>query len=317
MRVAAVVVSWNAASWLPGCLDALAAQTEPPQEVVVVDNGSSDGSAETARACGARVLALPANEGFCAGNNRGIAATTAPLVLLLNPDTALGPTFLERLRPAFEVDRVGAACGKLFRWDGRTLDSAGQELGRSRQPVDRGYGTLDRGLYDQPAEVFSACAAAALYRREALDAVAGPSGAVFDPRFFAFYEDLDLAWRLRRAGFEVVYRPEATGRHARGSTAASAGVRRRFQALLHRSPDIRFHVQKNRWLTLLRNETLSGFVAHLPWIVARDAATLALFAATSPGVIGRLWRDRALFGQVWRERRLDFIRPGHQDSPSR
>lgn len=317
MKVAAVVVSWNAASWLPGCLDALAAQTEPPQEVVVVDNGSSDGSADVARARGARVLALPDNEGFCAANNRGIAATTFPLVLLLNPDTALAPTFLERLRPAAEAPGVGAACGKLFRWDGRTLDSAGQELSRSRRPVDRGYGTPDRGLYDRPAEVFSACAAAALYRREALQAVAHPAGAVFDPRFFAFYEDLDLAWRLRRAGFKVVYRPEATGRHARGATAEGAGVRRRFQALLHRSPDVRFHVQKNRWLTLLRNESLSGFVAHLPWIAARDAATLALFAATSPGVLGRLWRDRTLFGEAWRERRLDFIRRGHLDSPSR
>jgi len=317
VRVAAVVVAWNSAAWIPECLRALAVQTRPAEEVVVVDNASADGSVERARAGEARVLALTANEGFCAANNRGIAATTAPLVLLLNPDTALAPDFLEKLVPAFEDPGVGAACGKLLRWDGRTLDSAGQALGWSRRPVDRGYGQPDTGRYDRREDVFSACAAAALYRRAALQSVAGPAGEVFDPRFFAFYEDLDLAWRLQRAGWRVAYRPEARGRHARGATAGAPGVRRRFQALLHRTPDVRFHVVKNRWLTLLRNETAAGFLGHLPWILARDAATLALLGATSPAVLGRLWRERRVFAQAWEGRRLDFIRRRHQDSPSR
>jgi GT2 family glycosyltransferase len=295
--VAVVVVSWNAASWLPGCLAALAEQTVLPDEVVVVDNASRDASVPVARAHGARVL--------------------PPFVLLLNPDTALAPDFLENLLPAFEDPGVAAACGKLLRWDGRTLDSAGQTLGLSRRPVDRGYGTRDTGRFDRPQDVFSACAAAALYRRSALDAVSGPAGEVFDPEFFAFYEDLDLAWRLRRAGWRIAYRPKAKGRHARGATAGDPGVRRRFQALRHRSPEVRFHVVKNRWLTLLRNETVPGFLAHLPWILARDGATVALLAATSPGVLVRLWRERALFREAWRARRLDFIRHGHQDSPSR
>ena len=317
MKVAAVVVTWNSAAWVTGCLRALRAQTRPPDEVVVVDNASADGSAERAREEGARVLVLPDNLGFCGANNRGIAATEAALVLLLNPDTALAPDFLEKLAPAFDDPGVGAACGKLLRWDGRTLDSAGQALGWSRRPVDRGYGRLDEGRYDRAEEVFSACGAAALYRREALAFVAGPGGEVFDPRFFAFYEDLDLAWRLQRAGWRVAYRPEARGRHARGATAGAPGVRRRFQALLHRSPEVRFHVVKNRWLTLLRNETAGGFLLHLPWILARDAATLGLVAATSPGVLGRLWRERQLFAEAWEARRLDFIRRRHQDSPSR
>lgn len=317
MKVAAVVVSWNSGAWLPGCLAALAAQTRPPAETVVVDNASSDDSAEVARAHGARVVALSENMGFCAANNLGIAATQSPLLLLLNPDTALAPDFVAKLLPAFEEEGVGAACGKLLRWDGRTLDSAGQQLGWSRRPVDRGYGRADTGRYDRDQDVFSACAAAALYRRAALQDVAGPRGEVFDPRFFAFYEDLDLSWRLRRAGWRVAYRPEARGRHARGATALAPGVRRRFQALLHRPPEVRFHVVKNRWLTLLRNETATGFLLHLPWIAARDAATLGLLAATSPSVLARLWRERRVFGQAWRGRRLDFIRGRHQDSPSR
>jgi GT2 family glycosyltransferase len=317
VKVAAVVVTWNSAAWVTGCLRALRAQTHPADEVVVVDNASTDGSAARAAAEGARVLPLAANVGFCTANNVGIASTEAPLVLLLNPDTALAPDFLERLVPAFQDPGVGAACGKLFRWDGRTLDSAGQALGWSRRPVDRGYGRPDTGRYDLREDVFSACAAAALYRRAALAAVAGAGGEVFDPRYFAFYEDLDLAWRLGRAGWRIAYRPEARGRHARGATAGAPGVRRRFQALLHRPPEVRFHVVKNRWLTLLRNETATGFLTHLPWILARDAAILGLLGATSPSVLGRLWRERRLFADAWKGRRLDFIRRGHQDSPSR
>ena len=84
-----------------------------------------------------------------------------------------------------------------------------------------------------------------------------------------------------------------------------------------RGPDVRFHVVKNRWLTLLRNETASGFLAHLPWIAARDAATLALLAVSSPSVLGRLWKGRSLFAEAWRGCRLDFIRGRHLDSPSR
>jgi GT2 family glycosyltransferase len=280
---------------------------------VVVDSGSTDGSADlVARGYpGVRLDAPRENVGFCRGTNRGIALTASPFVLALNPDTRLAPDFLERLLPAFEDPAVGLAAGKLLRFDGKTLDSAGQELSRSRRPRDRGYGRRDHGQFDRDAEVFGACGAAALYRRAALESIADPGGACFDESFFAFGEDLDVAWRARRLGWRAVYRHRAVGYHARGSTAAGRGWLRWRAALLGHGPEIRFHVAKNRYLTILRNDSVAGYLSNLPFILARDLALVGLLLATSPGVFLRLWRERGVFREALRRRRLDASRPRH------
>lgn len=316
--VAVVVVAWNARRWLSDCLSSLRALARPPAEIVVVDNASTDGSAAFVREAFPEVLRIEpgTNTGFCRGNNLGIAATTSPFVLALNPDTRLDPGFLEALLPAFDDPRVGAAAGKLLRFDGVTLDSAGQQLGRSRQPVDRGYGRRDDGRYDRDEEVFGVCGAAALYRRDMLRSIALADGEYFDEAYFAFYEDLDLAWRARRAGWRCVYRPAAVGFHARSATA-SRPAPGRFRAWLGRSPEIRFHILKNRWLTIRRNDTPRAFLRDLPWIAARDLATLALCATTSPGVLVRLFRERRVFRQAARGRRLDAGRGGNEVTAGR
>ncbi len=314
--VAAVIVTWNAAAWVDECLRSLRALERPPAEIEVVDNGSSDGTPAIVRERHpeAALVECGANLGFCHANNLGIAGTRSPFVLVLNPDARLAPRFLEELLPAFDVADVGIGSGKLLRPDGATIDSAGQLLGRSRQPVDRGYDTADDGRFDADAEVFGACGAAALYRRAMLEEIADPGGEVFDERFFSFYEDLDLAWRARRLGWRAVYRHLAIGWHARGATAAGGTVRRRGRAFLARSPSVRFHVAKNRYLTILRNDTPGAYLGNLPFIVGRDAALLALLLLTSPGVLARLWRERDVFRGALERRRLDSARPRHQTS---
>lgn len=308
--VAVIVVTWNSSRWIVDCLDSLGKLERPPAEVVVVDNGSTDGTAGLVRERYPEAVVIDAGEnvGFCRANNMGIAGTTSPFVLVLNPDTRLEPGFLEQLLPAFEDPRVGIVAGKLLRFDGRTLDSAGQILGRSRQPIDRGYGREDRGLYDTDDEVFGACGAAALYRRTMLQAISGVDGQVFDESFFAFYEDLDVAWRARRAGWKAAYRHLAVAYHARGGSSGEAGPPWRWRALRHRSPEVRFHVAKNRYLTILKNDTPGAYLRNLPFILARDAGTLGLILLTSPGVLARLWRERGRFREALRRRRLDAAR---------
>lgn len=314
--VAVVIVSWNAAQDLPVCLASLRGLERRPAEIVVVDNGSRDASVACVRSFPeVRLIEAGANLGFCRANNLGIAATRSPFVLVLNPDTRLHRRFLEELLPAFDdAPRVGIAAGKLLRFDGRTLDSAGQMLGRSRQPVDRGYGRPDRGQLDTDGPVFGACGAAALYRRDMLDAIADPGGEVFDERFFAFLEDLDLAWRAQRAGWRGAYRHRARGEHRRGATAGTPAVRRRLLALWSRSPEVRFHLAKNRYLTILRNDTWGGYLANLPFVLARDVATLAVLLVSSPSVLVRLWRVRGVFAGALQRRRLDIVRARHKTS---
>ncbi len=231
---------------------------------------------------------------------------------MLNPDTELDPGFVRRLMPAFDDPDVGIACGKLLRFDRRTLDSAGQLLGRSRQPLDRGYGKTDSGQYDRDEAVFGACGAAALYRRSMLDSVADEGGQFFDETFFAFVEDLDLAWRAQKLGWRAAYRFEAVGFHARGGTASGPRWKRRVAAMLGRSSAVRYHVVKNRYLTIIRNDSVAGYCGNLPFIWARDLGTLALLLVTSPGVLLRLWHSRRLFGQARAKGRLDAGRTRDQ-----
>jgi len=311
--VAVVVVTWNSERYIEECLASLLGLTRRPAEIVVVDNASADRSVELVRSRfpGVRCLALDSNVGFCRANNLGIRSTRAPFVLVLNPDTRLGPAFLAELLPAFDDPCVGMAAGKLLRFDGATLDSCGQSLARSRQPVDRGYGRADRGQFDRDEPVFGVCGAAALYRRSMLEAVALGPGVYFDEAYFAFYEDLDLAWRAQRRGWRAAYRHLARGLHARGGSVAATPGRQRLMALWARSPEVRFHVAKNRGLTLLRNESARGFLANLPFILIRDLATFVWLLLSSPSVLVRLWRVRDLFRTVWRARRLDSTAPAH------
>ena len=317
--VAVVIVSWNSSAFLPECLGSLRRLRRPAAEIVVADNGSTDGAADLVRRDFPEIdlIECGANLGFCRANNLGIARTRSPFVLVLNPDTRLAPDFLEHLLPAFDDPRVGMAAAKLLRFDGKTLDSAGQILGRSRQPKDRGYGRTDRGQFDRDEEVFGVCGAAALYRRAMLESIADPGGGYFDEAFFAFYEDLDLAWRAHRRGWKAVYRHRAVGHHARGGSARGPHILRRFAALLGRDPEIRFHVVKNRYLTILRNDTRRDYLRNAPFILARDAATAALLLFTSPGVLGRIWREREIFRGALAKRRMDRARAlTSRDSPT-
>jgi GT2 family glycosyltransferase len=312
--VAVVIVSWNSRGYLEKCLSSLRGLDRPVQQIVVVDNASTDGTPDwlAERFPDVELLVLSANEGFCRANNLGIARTKAPFVLVLNPDTELEPGFLRQLLPAFEDRHVGIACGKLLRFDRRTLDSAGQQLARSRQPLDRGYGTPDEGQYDRNESVFGACGAAALYRRAMLDSIADEGGEFFDETFFAFVEDLDLAWRARKLGWSAAYRFDAVGYHARGGTATGPLWRRRMAAMLGHGAEVRFHVVKNRYLTIVRNDSVAGYCSNIPFIWARDLGTLALILVTSPTVLARLWRARHAFAQAKAKRRLDAGRTRNQ-----
>ena len=200
-----MIPNWNGLRWLPECLGALAAQTRPADEVIVVDNGSHDGSLGYLRDehPDVRVLAQGRNTGFAYAANRGIEAASGELVALLNTDVVLSPEWLERVAAAL-VAQPGAAavaCKMLSLDDpgspARIYD-AGDVLRRDGACDQRGRFDLDDGRFDSPGEVFGACAGAALYRRTA---VIGAGG--FDERFFAYLEDVDLALAAAAARLDV------------------------------------------------------------------------------------------------------------------
>lgn len=215
MRVAVVVPSWNGRRWLPGLFASLAAQTRAPDEVIVVDNGSSDGSVEWLRASpAAALIELGANEGFSVAVNRGIAATRCEAIAVVNTDVELEPDWLERAVARLADPGVGSVATKMvLMCDPSVVDDAGDVLRRDGVAEQRGHGRPDGPRFSAAGDVWGACAGAAVYRRSAALGVGG-----FDERFFAYLEDVDLALRMRLAGWACAYEP-VVARHARHGSA--------------------------------------------------------------------------------------------------
>jgi GT2 family glycosyltransferase len=254
-----VVVNRDGLRHLDACFEALLAQElDGGFEAVLVDNGSSDGSAAHVRARFPQVRVVEAgrNLGFAAGNNLALRALTTPFAVLLNNDTRMRPGCLAALVGAAESEpAVGAVQAKLVFADRPgVLQSTGTLLLSDGSGGDRGSGEPDDGRYGRRGEVFAACAAAALYRKEALDEVG-----LLDESFFMYYEDTDLGWRLRLAGWKTLFEPAAVVEHVHAASAAAG------------SPLMRFHSERNRLLMVLKDAP-PGFALHAFASLGRRAA---------------------------------------------
>ncbi|HEX3976336.1 MAG TPA: glycosyltransferase family 2 protein [Solirubrobacteraceae bacterium] len=220
--ISVVIPNWNGRRWLPGCLAALAAQQRVADEVIVVDNGSRDGSLGYLHDehPEVRVIALSDNTGFAHAANLGLHVAAGELVALVNTDVELAPDWLARTASALEAHPRAAsvACKMVLRRDPGIVDDAGDILRRDGVCEQRGRMRGDDGRWDGAGEVFGACAGAALYRRSAVGEVGG-----FEERYFAYLEDVDLALRLRLAGWSCRYEPAVALHAAQGSSGALPG----------------------------------------------------------------------------------------------
>jgi GT2 family glycosyltransferase len=221
MRVAVVVVNLNGAAVLDRCLAALRRQTARPARVIVVDNASTDGSADglESRHPGIEVVRLAGNVGFAAANNLAVSrATDCDWVALLNPDAFPEPAWLERLVAASQAHPEYSFFGSrlLSADDPETLDGTGDVLHVAGMAWRRDHGSPAAGTRVSPEEIFSPCAAAALYRRDVWEQAGG-----LDERYFCYFEDTDLSFRLRLAGHRCLYVPDAVVHHVGSAIAGN------------------------------------------------------------------------------------------------
>jgi len=221
-RVTVVVPNWNGKRFLDTCLSSLRRQTYQDFEIFLVDNGSTDDSVAFVeeRFPEVRIVRLSKNRGFTAAVNAGIKASEAEHLVLLNNDTEVDPHWLEALVSATEEHpEAGLLASKLVDFhDRRVLDGAGDALRRSGLPYRLGHGEIDRGQFDSEAYVFSACAAAALYRHEVFNEIG-----LFDEDFFSNCEDGDLSFRAQLAGYRCLYVPRSVVYHM--GSASTGGKR--------------------------------------------------------------------------------------------
>jgi len=221
--VSVVIPTLHPQRWLPACLHALVAQTHADFEIVVVDNsgGQARPIADSLSTHPVHVIINAVNQGVTATFNQGIQATRTPFVALLNDDTTVSPHWLQALLNAMSPPDIGS-CASLMVFDEQpdTVQSAGISIDRAAIAWDR-LGGHPVAEAQQPCDVFGASGGAALYRREMLDQIG-----LFDARFFAYLEDVDLAWRAQRAHWRCVYVPSALVRH---KTSATSGANSPFK----------------------------------------------------------------------------------------
>jgi GT2 family glycosyltransferase len=276
MNVSIVIVNWNGAHLLPACLDALRLQTRPADEIIVVDNGSTDGSRALLATAYPEVHVLPyqQNLGFAGGTNAGIAASRGEIVVALNNDTIPRPDWLAALIAPLEADaRLGATMSTMvFAHAPETIAAAGITIHRNGLALEDLLGTPVAALPVQPRSIFGPTGGAAAYRRSMLDDIGH-----FDEDFFLYLEDVDLAWRARLRGWPSLHVPGAVVAHLYSASSGQG------------SPTKRYYLARNRLWGLRKSWPTALLRQHAASIIAYDltACLHALLTRDRAGLRGR------------------------------
>jgi len=272
--VSVTIVTYNSGRFIKRCLESVLEQKYANVEVVVIDNASTDGTVDIlepfADTC--RIYYNEQNLGFAAAQNQAIALAQGEWILTCNPDVLLMPNFIQALVEAAHVDpKVGTVCGKLLTIrasfdlpEKQLVDSTGIYFTPMLRHLDRGSQEVDNGHYLNFEYVFGATAAAALYRKSMIDDIS-VQGEFFDPDFFVYREDADVAWRAQLMGWRCLYTPLARGYHVRN---VLPGNRRALPA------EINMHSVKNRFLMRIKNMTPDLYRKNWLSITARDLVVL-------------------------------------------
>ncbi len=302
MNVAVNIVTWNGKEFLPFLLQSLRDQTVQPKRILVIDNGSIDGTLELLREWPTiHVLRNNRNLGFAHAHNQGISLSDAEAVLIVNQDLILDSRCIERLVASLERDpTLGSVCPLIYRFSfsndevrtpimSDTVDAAGLSIKRSRQAVNRGEGTKHVQF---PPQTFGAPGVLALYRKDALNDVAW-NHEYFDDDFFAYKEDVDLAWRLRWAGWSCAYVESARAYHYRSVAHHNDSFIKVLRERPSRSPLYRTLSYRNHVLTMYKNETWRTFLPHIHLILAYEFQRFAY-------LLLREWRTLSAIPQILR-----------------
>ncbi|MEW5806014.1 MAG: glycosyltransferase family 2 protein [Acidobacteriota bacterium] len=302
--VSVIVITWNSEKFIEECLSSVFKQSYPQIEVIVTDNGSGDSTTQIIRSRFQSVILIEnkQNLGYCKANNIALKSAKGTYLLFLNSDVILENDYIEKCIDGFKTDsKIGMITGKILRFDRITIDSTGQFLTRSRKTKERGYGSRDDGRFDIEGRVFSVCGASAFYRRRMIEDISYADGELFDEDFFSFHEDIDVGWRGNLHGWNGYYIPDAIAYHYRGGTAGSLFWRRYFQ-IAARPSEIKYHIVKNRYLSILKNDSLGSYLRDLPFILSRDLIVFTYLLFSSPGVLALLFKNRKLFRKAMEKR---------------
>ena len=275
MRASVIVVAYNSQACLEPCLASILRELGPQDELIVVDNGSTDGSADLVRAQFPQARLLPGtNSGSAGGNNRGAAAARGAYLVFLNPDTVLQPGALTALlAPLEQAGEVALTTACIVYMDRTAIvNTCGNTMHYTGLTYCRGAGQ-PRSAYRESCEVDAVSGAAFAIRREVFEELGG-----FDEQFFLYVEDTDLSWRARLAGYRCLYVADAVVAHAYRPAY---------------TPTKAFYLDRNRHLMLLKNLSRATYVRMLPGLLLAELVTWGFLLSKGPrywGVKLRVYR---------------------------
>jgi GT2 family glycosyltransferase len=292
--VTTIVVNWNGRAFLDKCLSSLVAQTYQPHEIILVDNASTDGSADDVEAKwpSIKVLRSQTNVGFAAGNNLAIQRSSGKYVALLNNDAYAEPDWLAKMievAEQYESESVGMiACKMLFADRPTIINSTGICIDRVGIAWDRSGGEVESNDPESPTEIFGPCGGAALYRRNLLSEIG-----LFDEDFFMYLEDVDLAWRAQRMGWRCLYVPTARVVHYHSASSTEG------------SPFKSFHLGRNKVWLIIKNYPFVQLWAYAPLLIGYDLAAVIYALIARRDIHALRGRLAGLAGarKMWRKRR--------------
>jgi GT2 family glycosyltransferase len=265
-EVSIIIPSYNGIERIGKCLDSVLRTEGPSFEIIVVDNGSTDGSLQFLRTHhNITTIANPNNLGFPVAVNQGARAAKGSFLAILNQDTEVDPNWLQHLTSILKTDPIVAICGPKIL--GAFDRSSIQQLGVR---VDRfGFGMYISKDTTTAQDVFMVSGAAMLIRREVFDLIGQ-----FDPDYFMFEDDLDLCWRARLAGYRIVANPQALVYHF-GGASMEGGFPEKTRFVT--SPARRYYSERNMLRTLVKNYETKNIAKILPFYLGMNLAEIGLF----------------------------------------
>jgi GT2 family glycosyltransferase len=249
------------------------------------------------------IVKLSYNSGYAKAANIGIKKTDSHLLLVANSDIILEKDFnaqiLEKFREDKDVDMLSPL---ILRFDQSTVDSAGQACSLSLYPSEIGFGRNIREVPIEEKSIFSVCGAATVFSRQALEQLK-IENEYYDEDFFIFWEDFDIGWRSQLLGLKTRFYPKAIVYHFRSATLKKNFISR-FSLALARPATIKYHLVKNRYLTLIKNFRLKQNYKSIPFIFFKDIIWVSLLTFSSPKIIIALMKSRKYIKQALKKRKL-------------
>lgn len=270
--ISIIIVTKGLKDYLRTCLESIKKQTYPLIEIIAIDNSLDNDFAQgiIKDYPEIKLYSSQRNLFYCEAINMGIKMSKSDYTLCLNDDVILDRRFIEEASRKFLIDtKIGMVSGKILRQDKKTIDSTGLFLSMWRTVKERGYGKEDKGQFEKEEYIFGVNGAVAFYRKEMLEDIKEGDD-YFDSNFHIFYEDLDISWRAKRKGWKGYYIPSAIAYHVRGGTVRLNGGIDSPYARRYLSDKLHADLMKNRYLTMIKNESVSAFLWHFPCIFIYD-----------------------------------------------